>query len=314
MSNDQGANWFERSRLIAHRSLLSVYFAVTRECVIACTDSAMRFCTPTLRINLATCALTVRSSMVSAEPISLFERPATSSSSTSFSRSVKTTRPAGKILPGDDVTRSMKIESTLRGAQTEPWFTMRIAVMNSSAWAVSSYSPLPPSLAEGCVVARPANMKVNGMSMADATLKWLRDEGFPTEPDRTTLLLQDGPGTVTDAGNSNPISGATVALGSRVTTTAANGTYSFTNLPAGTYPVITASAPGYNSSTATSIVVTDGGTTTQNFALTGASGSACLTDTTQADFLTGVPTNVDLNTSPGNVILLERSGERPPKP
>ena len=78
-------------------------------------------------------------------------------------------------------------------------------------------------------------------------------------------------GTVTDAGNSNPISGATVALGSRVTTTAANGTYSFTNLPAGTYPVITASAPGYNSSTATSIVVTDGGTTTQNFALTGAS-------------------------------------------
>jgi len=37
------------------------YFAVTSECVIACTDRAIRFCTPTLRINLATCAFTVRS-------------------------------------------------------------------------------------------------------------------------------------------------------------------------------------------------------------------------------------------------------------
>jgi hypothetical protein len=30
------------------------YFAATSECVIACTDSAIRFCTPTLRINFAT--------------------------------------------------------------------------------------------------------------------------------------------------------------------------------------------------------------------------------------------------------------------
>ncbi len=48
---------------------------------------------------------------------------------------------------------------------------------------------------------RPANLKVNGMSMADATLKWLHDEGFPTEPDRISLLLQDGPASVTDAEN-----------------------------------------------------------------------------------------------------------------
>ena len=43
---------------------------------------------------------------------------------------------------------------------------------------------------------RPANMKVNGMSMGDATLKWLHDEGFPTEPNRTepdrTTLAADG--------------------------------------------------------------------------------------------------------------------------
>jgi hypothetical protein len=48
---------------------------------------------------------------------------------------------------------------------------------------------------------RPANMKVNGMSMADATLKWLHDEGFPTEPGRTILLLEDGPASVTGAEN-----------------------------------------------------------------------------------------------------------------
>ena len=30
------------------------YFAVTRLCVMACTDSAIRFCTPTFRISLAT--------------------------------------------------------------------------------------------------------------------------------------------------------------------------------------------------------------------------------------------------------------------
>jgi len=40
-----------------------LYFAATSECVMACTDKAMRFCTPTLRINFATCAFTVRSSI-----------------------------------------------------------------------------------------------------------------------------------------------------------------------------------------------------------------------------------------------------------
>jgi hypothetical protein len=41
------------------------YFVVTSECVIACTDNAIRFCTPTLRISFATCAFTVRSSIPS---------------------------------------------------------------------------------------------------------------------------------------------------------------------------------------------------------------------------------------------------------
>ena len=110
-------------------------------------------------------------------------------------------------------------------------------------------------------------------------------------------------GTVTDANTTNPISGATVALGSRTTTTDGSGNYAFTGIPAGTYPSITASYPGYNSSTFTNIVVNDNATTTRNFPLTPAPASACLTDTTQPAFQTGLPTNVDLTTSPGNVVL-----------
>jgi hypothetical protein len=49
--------------------------------------------------------------------------------------------------------------------------------------------------------------------------------------------------------------------------------------------------------------VTDGGTTTQNFALAAAAANACPTDTTQADFQAGVFTNVDATTSPGDIIL-----------
>jgi uncharacterized repeat protein (TIGR01451 family) len=109
-------------------------------------------------------------------------------------------------------------------------------------------------------------------------------------------------GTVTALSGGAPISGATVTLGSRTTTTNGSGFYSF-SLPAGTYPTETASAPGYNPGSASSLVVTDGNTTTQNFVLATAPTSACPTDTTQADFQTGVPTNVDLLTSPGDVTL-----------
>ena len=101
-----------------------------------------------------------------------------------------------------------------------------------------------------------------------------------------------------------PIGGATVVLGSRTTTTDAGGNYSFTNLPAGTYPSITASFPGYDSQTFVGIVVTDSGTTTRDFSLSPAPTSTCLTDTTQADFLAGIPTNCDLTSSPGDVTLL----------
>src|SRR5437879_6631636 len=110
-----------RAAMSARDMYLQRYFdEVTSECVIAWTDSAIRFCTPTLRISFATCAFTVRSSIPREAPISLFERPATSISKTSFSRSVKVTRPAGKIRPGAEDTRSINIDNTRRGAHTDP--------------------------------------------------------------------------------------------------------------------------------------------------------------------------------------------------
>ncbi|UXI65955.1 carboxypeptidase regulatory-like domain-containing protein [Tahibacter amnicola] len=110
-------------------------------------------------------------------------------------------------------------------------------------------------------------------------------------------------GTVTTTPGGAPISGATVQFGARTTTTDGSGTYSFTSIPAGTYPVIGARKPGFGSASAASVVVTDGGTSTQDFALTAAPTSACPTDSTQAEFLAGIPTSVDLNTSPGDLSL-----------
>jgi len=117
----------------------------------------------------------------------------------------------------------------------------------------------------------------------------------------------NGTGTVSGNVTATPggatISGATVALGSRTTTTDGSGNYSFTGLPAGTYPTISASYPGRTTATVSNIVVTAGGTTTQNFSLSLASQNACLTDTTQADFNAGVTNSTDLATSPGDVVL-----------
>ncbi|MFL6246902.1 MAG: carboxypeptidase regulatory-like domain-containing protein [Thermoanaerobaculia bacterium] len=113
-------------------------------------------------------------------------------------------------------------------------------------------------------------------------------------------------GTVTATAGGAPISGATVQLGSRTTTTNGSGFYSFTNLPAGTYPSVSASSSGYVTATATSFAVTDGGTTVQDLSLATAPTNACLTDTTSGDFDSGVSadlSNTDITTTPGDVIL-----------
>jgi len=111
-------------------------------------------------------------------------------------------------------------------------------------------------------------------------------------------------GTVTATVGGAPIVGAAISFGSRTATTNGSGAYSFPLIPSGTYSDIAVTAPGYNTGTATTIVVTDGNTTTKDFSLSSAPASGCLLDTAQADFQTGVPTNTDLTSTPGAVILL----------
>src|SRR4029077_1987723 len=74
-------------------------------------------------------------------------------------------------------------------------------------------------------------------------------------------------GTVTDANTATPIAGATVTWSGGSATSAADGTYTLSNVPPGTYSV-TAAFAGYTSGTRTGVVVTSGATTTgTDFAL-----------------------------------------------
>ena len=107
-------------------------------------------------------------------------------------------------------------------------------------------------------------------------------------------------GTVTDG--TDPLAGATVALGSRTTITDGSGNYSF-SVPSGTYPSLTASKDGFDSASAADIEVPDGGSATRDFTLGAAATSGCFTDDAKTDFQRGVPINCDLTTSPGDVLL-----------
>jgi hypothetical protein len=109
-------------------------------------------------------------------------------------------------------------------------------------------------------------------------------------------------GTVTDG--TDPIAGASVSLGSRTTTTDGSGNYAF-SVPAGTYPSLTASKAGFDSSSATGVVVPDGGTATRDFTLGPAATSGCFVDNTQSSFQRGIPNGCDLTSSPGAVKLTE---------
>jgi hypothetical protein len=92
-------------------------------------------------------------------------------------------------------------------------------------------------------------------------------------------------GTVTDAGTTDPIAGATVTDGTRSATTDTNGNYTIYYVPEGTYTV-TASADGYNS-VSQSVVVVSENTTNLDFALTAIAYGAI--HGTATDFATGNP-------------------------
>jgi hypothetical protein len=87
---------------------------------------------------------------------------------------------------------------------------------------------------------------------------------FPSCTPRPTGILL---GTVTDSATTNPIAGASVTAGGYTALTNGTGFYQFSPLAPGTYTA-TASATGYFSSSPTTVTLTNGGVTTQNFALT----------------------------------------------
>ena len=97
-------------------------------------------------------------------------------------------------------------------------------------------------------------------------------------PDSGTLE-----GTVTSSVGGAPIQGAVITNGTYSTTTGADGGYTLT-LPVGTFD-ITASAYGYQSTTANDVDITLGSTTVQDFALvplTGATVNGVVTDELRA--------------------------------
>jgi len=187
-------------------------------------------------------------------------------------------------------------------SQTEQMmFTGTASQTTSSRWGDYTTMSLDP---DGCTFWF-TNQYANPASQA-ANMRWRTRIGkfqFPgCNPVGAGGTLQ---GTVTLTPGGTPVDGATVELGARSTTTNASGFYSFAALPAGTYPEETASKPGLNEDTENTIVITDGGTTVEDFQLTAAPQASCLTDTTQADFQMGVATDVDLTTNAGDVILLD---------
>jgi len=192
-------------------------------------------------------------------------------------------------LAGDPVNTITQTETSLiegTGTQQTASFTR---------WGDYSAMTLDP---DGCTFWN-TNMyyQVNGVNFNTRI-------GAFSFPSCTPVAAGAVSGTVTATAGGAPIAGVTVALGSRTATTAADGTYSFAGIPSGTYPSIAASRPGFTSSTTLNVIVSDGATTTVDFSLSAATTNGCLTDTTQADFQGGVPTNTDLNGSPGDVILL----------
>jgi hypothetical protein len=198
-------------------------------------------------------------------------------------------RYAGR-LAGDPVNTFSQTEQT--------FFTGTASQTGINRWGDYSSMTLDPN---GCTFwytteyANPADQTFDH--------RWLTKFGsFGPFAGCTTVGSGTISGQVTTIPGGAPLSGATVALGARTTTTDGGGNYSFT-VPAGTYGGETASFGGRVSSSSSAITVPDGGTATQNFQLAAAPASACPTDTTQGDFQLGIPTNTDLTTSSGDVTL-----------
>jgi hypothetical protein len=212
-----------------------------------------------------------------------------------YSTSSSTTKPAIKYagrLAGDPVNTLGQTEQVLiQGTGTQ---TGNCGGSSCARWGDYSAMTLDPN---GC-----SFWYTNEYYAVDGLNNLTRIGSFAL-PGCTAVTPGSLQGVVTASVGGAPLAGATVSLGSRTAIADGAGTYAFIGIPAGTYPLLTAAAPGYVAGSSTAVVVAEGGTALQNFALAAAPASGCPTDTTQSDFQRGVPTNLDLTTSPGDVKL-----------
>ena len=211
-----------------------------------------------------------------------------------YSASSATTFPsilyAGRLASDPVNTFSQTEQSLLAGTASQT---------TSTRWGDYSSAMLDP---DGCTFWI-TNQYANPVSQ-DSDKRWKTYIGAVRYPECTPVGAGGTiSGTVTETPSGLPISGATVRMGVRTAVTNGSGAYTFTSIPAGTYSSIVASMPGYVTSSEASLVVNDGATTTQNFALALAPENACLVDTTQPDFQAGVLTNVSDTVTPGDLKL-----------
>ncbi|HEY6230914.1 MAG TPA: carboxypeptidase regulatory-like domain-containing protein [Pyrinomonadaceae bacterium] len=108
--------------------------------------------------------------------------------------------------------------------------------------------------------------------------------------------------------NGTGLNGVVVSAGAFSATTDGSGFYQFPAIGANTYTV-SASPAGYNPAAVNGVVVTGGGTTVQDLALTPVGGGFCNTDTSFGDFSTGSGTNVDIASTPTDVKLANLGSE-----
>src|SRR5262249_4812792 len=140
----------------------------------------------------------------------------------------------------------------------QTFFTGTASQTSSNRWGDYSAMTLDP---DGCTFwytteyANPADQTFNH--------RWLTKFGsFGPFPGCTPVGAGGTvSGTVTTNPGGPPIPGATVNFGARTATTDMSGVYNFPSIPAGAYSSISASKPSFVTSSASNIVVTDGGTT-----------------------------------------------------
>jgi subtilisin-like proprotein convertase family protein len=140
------------------------------------------------------------------------------------------------------------------------------------------------------------------------TACWKTRVGSFTFPGCTAPAQGTIAGTVRDSVSTNPITGATVATNNGfVRITGAPGTYSMT-VPVGTYSV-SASAAGYFTGTAPTVVVTAGATTTRDFDLVAGGPPVLVFDSRVIDDSTGNNNGViDFNECVNIHVTLENTG------